>query len=95
MATKLVLPPANGLCSACLQDRKQTGSNGILIVSYCLHNQAGAAMEIKDGKPSGIWKIYTPISAEDFANAVSGAIIDIEKITAEFKSDGKIKTFKN
>lgn len=94
MTKKLILPPAHGLCPDCLQDNKQTGNNGILIVSYCLHNRAGAVMELKNGIPSGLWKIYTPITAVEFADAISGAVMDVKNMAVEFKHE-KIKTFNN
>lgn len=92
---KLILPPASGICPDCLQDNKQTGSNGILIISYCLHNKAGGVMELKKGVPSGLWKIYSPITAEEFADAMAAATHDVEKMGVDFKHEAKIKTFLN
>lgn len=91
---KLVLAPARGVCEECLQNSKQTATNGLLIISYCLHNQAGAVMEIRNGEPSGIWKIYTPITAEEFADAIAGAVADVESMSIKFQPNAKLKTFK-
>ncbi len=90
----LVLPIANGVCNQCLQDRRQTATNGLLIISYCHHNKAGCVMEVKDGKPSGIWKIYTPITAGEFAGAVADAVADVENMSFKFEPKAKVKTFK-
>lgn len=90
----LVLPPAKGVCEECLQNSKQTATNGLLVISFCHHNRSGGVMEIRDGKPSGIWKIYTPITAEEFADAIAGAVADVESMSIKFQPNAKLKTFK-
>lgn len=93
MKKKITLPPAFGICENCLQ--KQTGNNGLIIATYCLHNAAGGVMQINNGSPAGLWKIYSPISVEDFTSAILGATEDAKKMFTVFDSNEKIKHFKN
>ncbi len=65
---KLILPPAGGLCTECISNQERTATNGVMVVAYCVHTQAGGIMPIVDGVPSGRWTIITPIGAEDFAD---------------------------
>lgn len=62
------LPPARGLCNACIDDPKHRfmHASGQLIGVYCPHHQAGAAMLIHPGHPEW-WQILVPISGEEFA----------------------------
>jgi len=78
MATKIKnfpvkLPPALGLCDECLTDRKNTATNGVLIVSYCVHNRVGGYMFMEGGRPSRRWYLYGPVSPEVWARIIDEA----------------------
>ncbi|WKZ34008.1 MAG: hypothetical protein QY316_06320 [Thermodesulfobacteriota bacterium] len=60
------LPPAEGLCTECLQ--KPIIAQEDLIVCYCEHNLSGALMLMENWIPSGRWQIWTPVSAKEFAD---------------------------
>lgn len=57
MSKRLKLPPAQAPCSECLQNVKQ---NNKFIIAACPHNQAVALMKVKNGKPEGVWRIFSP-----------------------------------
>lgn len=88
----VTLPAANGICNACLQSNRQTGTNGTLIITYCHHHNSGAVMEVINGKPSGVWKIYVPITADEFSKAVADASA-IAHNAATKPLGGRVETF--
>lgn len=89
---RVTLPAAPGVCNTCLQSNEQTGTNGTFIITYCQHNQAGAVMEIRGGTPSGLWKIYAPITADEFSKAVADASA-IAHNAATKPLGGRVETF--
>lgn len=71
----LIIPPARGICDDCLKNKDRRVAIGNMIVVYCYHNSSGAVMPIlSEGRPSGIWRIYSPISLTLFLDSVSCAI---------------------
>lgn len=84
----MTLPQANGLCENCLEAnlRTVTVGRGALIISHCRHNQAGAVMPFRDDKPTGLWQIFTPVSAEEFSDSLG--------LANDISSTMKIKNFK-
>lgn len=77
--SKTVLPPAAGVCKECLE--KNSVTNGYVIAVHCSHNQAGAVMPLNNGEPMGLWFIYTPISAQKFADMLNDVTMGVEGIT--------------
>jgi hypothetical protein len=68
---ELKLPPANGMCSACIKSNQTGGPNQRTIVIYCEHNQAAAIMRSREGRLMGQWLIITPISAGELTDRMT------------------------
>jgi len=68
-ADELLLPPAPGLCPACVEsfDQRALVCQDSVITVYCHHNSAGGLMAINpDGLPSGQWLLINPITMAQF-----------------------------
>lgn len=80
------MPLPLAICRECLENGPQEWKDKAGHVKgytcYCEHNQSGAFMNMLNGKPMGLWVIYSPISIQEFNNAVAGTVM------------GKIKHFK-
>ena len=62
------VPPTPQICEVCL--KAQAVSDGHMIAVYCVHHQTGGAMALIDGQPKGLWQAYSPITAEQWADAI-------------------------
>jgi hypothetical protein len=82
---KLHVPEARGLCRECLEDPKQMAILEHICVCYCYHHLCGGYMVIANGEPSGVWKLETPISREDFARKMGDAIKGTEKVLEKLR----------
>lgn len=59
------IPMASSFCNECFE--KGMKFTGNFITCACPHNQVVGIMEIKNGEPSGMWRLFTPATPQDVA----------------------------
>lgn len=80
---KVKVPPAVGPCPSCIE--KHGEGNNLLIRVYCRHNKSGAYMYMRNGQPSGIWEMRTPISQEAFNELIQDITQQAERLLKAFE----------
>ncbi len=65
-------------CDECLRDETCTASDGSFVFTYCAHRCVGGVLDLRDNEAKNIWRIYTPINAEQFSSVIDATLSEAE-----------------